>query len=61
MLQKQKNRRQPREHEMPNASKAMADRLMYLRKESDLEYSFLAENARTEPRYDLIKEIGHDH
>ena len=59
----QKHRRQPREHEMPNASKTMADRLMDLRKESDLEYSFQSENAcpESELRYDPMKEIGHDH
>jgi hypothetical protein len=42
---------------MPNASKTIADRLMALRKESDLEYSFPTENVR----YDYAKEIGHDH
>ena len=59
MLQKQKHRRQPRKHEMPNASKTIADRLMALRKQLDLEYSFPAENAR----YDYAREIGigHDH
>ncbi|MHB1642562.1 MAG: hypothetical protein ACYCS8_07865 [Acidithiobacillus sp.] len=57
----QKHRRQPQKHEMPNASKSMADRLMDLRKETDLEYSFPAENVRYESRYDLMKEIGHDH
>lgn len=56
MLQKQR-RRKPRKHEMPNASKTIADRLMALRKESDLEYSFQTENVR----YDYAKEIGHDH
>lgn len=45
---------------MPNASKTMPDRLMDLRKKSDLEYSFLAENRRYESRYDYAREIGHD-
>ncbi|MDA8378368.1 MAG: hypothetical protein M0Z50_15200 [Planctomycetia bacterium] len=57
----QKHRRQPRKHEMPNASKTMTDRLIALRKESDLEYSFSAANVRHESRYDHAREIGHDH
>jgi hypothetical protein len=60
MLEKQR-RRKPRKHKMPTASKTMAGRLMALRKESDLEYSFLSENARYESRYDYQKEIGHDY
>jgi len=62
LIMLQKHRRQPREHEMPNASKTMADRLMDLRsRESGLEYSFPAENVRYESQYDHAKEIGHDH
>lgn len=57
----QKHRRQPRKHEMPNASKTIANRLIVLRKDSDLEYSLLAEKTRYESQYDYAKEIGHDH
>lgn len=57
----QRHRRQPRQHEMPNASKVITARLRALRKKTDLEDIFSREIFRDEGRYDFIKEIGHDH
>ncbi|MHB1320809.1 MAG: hypothetical protein ACYCY0_04505 [Acidithiobacillus ferrivorans] len=57
----QKHRRQPRQHEMPNASKVITARLRALREKTDLEDIFSRENFHDEGRYNYAKEIGHDH
>ena len=59
----QKHRRQARKHEMPGASKAVAERRLELQEQTDFDYGLLSENASYESRveYDYTKEIGHDH